>query len=163
MANPRPHLAKYHLAITNVIDAKNLVVDAASLNNQLKKKGALKGYLASELYEGDNAGEMSPGSSTESYLAFARIGLMETPEKPQPATQRAYQREFGVRNPPKRNIILGLVNKLETTGSLPCLISSGGVAPDLRMRVIVKYSGMIMVRGNKKSRKPLASALTKNA
>ncbi|KAJ4443717.1 hypothetical protein ANN_05392 [Periplaneta americana] len=34
------------------------------------------------------------------------------------ATQRAYQREFGVRNPPKRNIILGLVNKLETTGSL---------------------------------------------
>ncbi|KAJ4450667.1 hypothetical protein ANN_02096 [Periplaneta americana] len=35
------------------------------------------------------------------------------------ATQRAYQREFGVRNPPKRNTILGLVNKLETTGSLP--------------------------------------------
>ncbi|KAJ4450907.1 hypothetical protein ANN_02341 [Periplaneta americana] len=34
------------------------------------------------------------------------------------ATQRAYQREFGVRNLPKRNIILGLVNKLETTGSL---------------------------------------------
>ncbi|KAJ4433832.1 hypothetical protein ANN_16144 [Periplaneta americana] len=34
------------------------------------------------------------------------------------ATQRAYQREFGVRNPPKRNTILGLINKLETTGSL---------------------------------------------
>ncbi|KAJ4451190.1 hypothetical protein ANN_02632, partial [Periplaneta americana] len=34
------------------------------------------------------------------------------------ATQRAYQREFGVRNPPERNTILGLVNKLETTGSL---------------------------------------------
>ncbi|KAJ4448589.1 hypothetical protein ANN_10608 [Periplaneta americana] len=34
------------------------------------------------------------------------------------ATQRAYQREFGVRNPPKRNTILGLVNKLETNGSL---------------------------------------------
>ncbi|KAJ4429735.1 hypothetical protein ANN_21939 [Periplaneta americana] len=34
------------------------------------------------------------------------------------ATQRVYQREFGVRNPPKRNTILGLVNKLETTGSL---------------------------------------------
>ncbi|KAJ4447339.1 hypothetical protein ANN_09343 [Periplaneta americana] len=34
------------------------------------------------------------------------------------ATQRAYQREFGVHNPPKRNTILGLVNKLETTGSL---------------------------------------------
>ncbi|KAJ4433855.1 hypothetical protein ANN_16167 [Periplaneta americana] len=27
---------------------------------------------------------MSPGSSTESYLAFARIGLRKTPEKPQP-------------------------------------------------------------------------------
>ncbi|KAJ4445963.1 hypothetical protein ANN_12649 [Periplaneta americana] len=33
------------------------------------------------------------------------------------ATQRAYQREFGVRNPPKRNTILGLVKKLETAGS----------------------------------------------
>ncbi|KAJ4439756.1 hypothetical protein ANN_07884 [Periplaneta americana] len=33
---------------------------------------------------GDNAGEMSPGSSTESYLAFARIGLRKTPKKPQP-------------------------------------------------------------------------------
>ncbi|KAJ4427332.1 hypothetical protein ANN_24952 [Periplaneta americana] len=31
---------------------------------------------------------------------------------------RAYQREFGVGNPPKRNTILGLVNKLETTGYL---------------------------------------------
>ncbi|KAJ4451307.1 hypothetical protein ANN_02768 [Periplaneta americana] len=31
------------------------------------------------------------------------------------ATQRAYQREFGVRNPPpQRNTILVLVNKLET-------------------------------------------------
>ncbi|KAJ4443930.1 hypothetical protein ANN_05719 [Periplaneta americana] len=29
----------------------------------------------------DNAGEMSPGSSTESYPAFARIGLRENPEK----------------------------------------------------------------------------------
>ncbi|KAJ4445812.1 hypothetical protein ANN_12497 [Periplaneta americana] len=27
---------------------------------------------------------MSPGSSTESYPAFARIGLRKTPEKPQP-------------------------------------------------------------------------------
>ncbi|KAJ4446686.1 hypothetical protein ANN_13383 [Periplaneta americana] len=34
------------------------------------------------------------------------------------ATQRAYQREFGARNPPKRNTILGLVSILETTGSL---------------------------------------------
>ncbi|KAJ4450701.1 hypothetical protein ANN_02130 [Periplaneta americana] len=34
------------------------------------------------------------------------------------ANERVYQREFGVRNPPKRNTILGLVNKLETTGSL---------------------------------------------
>ncbi|KAJ4442873.1 hypothetical protein ANN_04466 [Periplaneta americana] len=39
------------------------------------------GYLASEGYEGDNAGEMSPGSSTESYPAFARIGLRENPGK----------------------------------------------------------------------------------
>ncbi|KAJ4430085.1 hypothetical protein ANN_22294 [Periplaneta americana] len=31
--------------------------------------------------KGDNAGEMSPGSSTESYPAFARIGLRENPGK----------------------------------------------------------------------------------
>ncbi|KAJ4451576.1 hypothetical protein ANN_03045 [Periplaneta americana] len=30
---------------------------------------------------GDNAGEMSPGSSTESYPAFARIGLRENSGK----------------------------------------------------------------------------------
>ncbi|KAJ4428719.1 hypothetical protein ANN_25712 [Periplaneta americana] len=36
---------------------------------------------ASESDEGDNAGEMSPGSSTESYPAFARIGLRENPGK----------------------------------------------------------------------------------
>ncbi|KAJ4450786.1 hypothetical protein ANN_02216 [Periplaneta americana] len=80
---------------------------------------------------------MSPGSSTESYPAFARIGLRENPGKnlnqvtcpdqdsnpghlvSQPdALTVTPQREFGVRNPPKRNTVLGLVNKLETTGSL---------------------------------------------
>ncbi|KAJ4443816.1 hypothetical protein ANN_05598 [Periplaneta americana] len=38
-------------------------------------------YLASECDEGDNAGEMSPESSTESYPAFAHIGLSENPGK----------------------------------------------------------------------------------
>ncbi|KAJ4441534.1 hypothetical protein ANN_11390 [Periplaneta americana] len=38
-------------------------------------------YLASELGEGDNAGEMSPRSSTESYPAFSQIGLKENPGK----------------------------------------------------------------------------------
>ncbi|KAJ4432813.1 hypothetical protein ANN_21452 [Periplaneta americana] len=43
-------------------------------------------YLVSEWDEGDNAGEMSPWSSTESYPAFAHIGLRENPgKKPQPA------------------------------------------------------------------------------
>lgn len=37
MANPRPHLTKYHLAITNPIELNNRVVDTESLNNQLKK------------------------------------------------------------------------------------------------------------------------------
>ncbi|KAJ4434456.1 hypothetical protein ANN_23018 [Periplaneta americana] len=41
----------------------------------------ISGYLASELDEGDNASEMSPGSSTESYPAFAHIGLRENPGK----------------------------------------------------------------------------------
>ena len=39
------------------------------------------GYLASEWYEGDNASEMSPGSSTDSYPAFAHIGLRENAGK----------------------------------------------------------------------------------
>ncbi|KAJ4448614.1 hypothetical protein ANN_00004 [Periplaneta americana] len=39
------------------------------------------GYLASERDEDDNAGEVSPGSSTESYPAFAHIGLRENPGK----------------------------------------------------------------------------------
>ncbi|KAJ4433499.1 hypothetical protein ANN_15803 [Periplaneta americana] len=39
------------------------------------------GYLASEWDEGDNVGEMSPGSSTESYSAFAHIELRENPGK----------------------------------------------------------------------------------
>ncbi|KAJ4449805.1 hypothetical protein ANN_01211 [Periplaneta americana] len=43
------------------------------------------------------------------------------------ATQRAYQREFGVRNPPKRNTILGLVNKLETTGSLTFIVQNPAI------------------------------------
>ncbi|KAJ4429711.1 hypothetical protein ANN_21915, partial [Periplaneta americana] len=38
-------------------------------------------YLASEWDEGDNAGEMSSGSSTESYPAFAHVGLRENPGK----------------------------------------------------------------------------------
>ncbi|KAJ4430184.1 hypothetical protein ANN_22394 [Periplaneta americana] len=40
-----------------------------------------RGYLASECDEGDNAGEMSPESNTESYPAFADIGLRENPGK----------------------------------------------------------------------------------
>ncbi|KAJ4443554.1 hypothetical protein ANN_05227 [Periplaneta americana] len=38
-------------------------------------------YLRDYSFVGDNAGEMSPGSSTESYPAFARIGLRENPGK----------------------------------------------------------------------------------
>ncbi|KAJ4445437.1 hypothetical protein ANN_07242 [Periplaneta americana] len=50
------------------------------------------------------------------------------------AIQRAYQREFGVRNPPKRNTILGLVNKLETTGSL---VSEKGKHRSSRLPTVV--------------------------
>ncbi|KAJ4426822.1 hypothetical protein ANN_26621, partial [Periplaneta americana] len=49
-------------------------------------------------------------------------------------TQRAYQREFDVRNPPKRNTILGLVNKLETTGSL---VSEKGKHRSSRLPTVV--------------------------
>ncbi|KAJ4426666.1 hypothetical protein ANN_26464 [Periplaneta americana] len=49
-------------------------------------------------------------------------------------TQMAYQREFGVRNPPKRNTILGLINKLETTGSL---VSEKGKHRSSRLPTVV--------------------------
>ncbi|KAJ4427234.1 hypothetical protein ANN_24851 [Periplaneta americana] len=53
-----------------------------SIGSEVSKPGLqLKGYLASQSNEGDNAGEMSPESSTESYPAFARIGLRENPGK----------------------------------------------------------------------------------
>ncbi|KAJ4443812.1 hypothetical protein ANN_05593 [Periplaneta americana] len=51
------------------------------LGPDLRDAGWVSSYLASEWYEGDNAGEMSPGSSTESYLAFVHIGLRENPGK----------------------------------------------------------------------------------
>ncbi|KAJ4442950.1 hypothetical protein ANN_04548 [Periplaneta americana] len=41
----------------------------------------LKVRLPLQSMKGDNAGEMSPGSSTESYPAFARIELRENPGK----------------------------------------------------------------------------------
>ena len=50
------------------------------------------------------------------------------------ATQRAYQRQFGVRNPPKRNTILGLVNKLQTTGSM---VSEKGKHRSSRLPTVV--------------------------
>ncbi|KAJ4430060.1 hypothetical protein ANN_22269 [Periplaneta americana] len=40
----------------------------------------ISGYLASEGDDCDNAGEMNPGSNTESYPAFAHIGLREKPQ-----------------------------------------------------------------------------------
>ncbi|KAJ4451148.1 hypothetical protein ANN_02590 [Periplaneta americana] len=48
----------------------------------LRRFISILGYLASEWDERDNAGEMSPGSSTESYPAFPPFGLRENPEKP---------------------------------------------------------------------------------
>ncbi|KAJ4436940.1 hypothetical protein ANN_17072 [Periplaneta americana] len=50
-----------------------------SLEGYLRRFINSLGYLASELDEDDNAGEMSPESSTESYPAFAHIGLRENP------------------------------------------------------------------------------------
>ncbi|KAJ4443004.1 hypothetical protein ANN_04653 [Periplaneta americana] len=49
------------------------------------------GYLASELDEGDNVGEMSPGSSTDSNPVFAHIGLRENPGKNLNQKQTSYK------------------------------------------------------------------------
>ncbi|KAJ4437451.1 hypothetical protein ANN_17595 [Periplaneta americana] len=55
--------------------------DGAAMEVILRRFINSLGYLASESDEGDNAGEMSPGSSTESYPAFAHIGLRKNPGK----------------------------------------------------------------------------------
>ncbi|KAJ4434620.1 hypothetical protein ANN_23182 [Periplaneta americana] len=60
------------------------------------------------------------------------------------ATQRAYQIEFGVRNPPKRNTILGLVNKLEITGSL---VSEKGKHRSSRVPTVVVDDSKSPVEG----------------
>ncbi|KAJ4438011.1 hypothetical protein ANN_13950 [Periplaneta americana] len=52
------------------------------------------GYLASELDEGDNTGEMSPGSSTDSYPAFAHIGLRENPGTTSTRSETFYDSEM---------------------------------------------------------------------
>ncbi|KAJ4429491.1 hypothetical protein ANN_21660 [Periplaneta americana] len=50
------------------------------------------GYIASEGYEIDNASEMGPGSSAESYLTFALNGLMENlQKKPQPDAMTLFE------------------------------------------------------------------------
>ncbi|KAJ4444011.1 hypothetical protein ANN_05800 [Periplaneta americana] len=72
-------------------------------------------------------------SSTE-HGSIHHYGVMVSVSDCEKATQRAYQREFGVRNPPKRNTILGLVNKLETTGSL---VSEKGKHRSSRLPTVV--------------------------
>ncbi|KAJ4426915.1 hypothetical protein ANN_26714 [Periplaneta americana] len=54
---------------------------AAAANFMMAFCEKFLGYLASEWDEGDNAGEMSPGSNTERYPPFAHIGLRENPGK----------------------------------------------------------------------------------
>ncbi|KAJ4438238.1 hypothetical protein ANN_14177 [Periplaneta americana] len=56
-------------------------LDAIASMVILRRFISISGYLPSECYEGDNAGEMSPGSSTESYPAFVHIELRENPGK----------------------------------------------------------------------------------
>ncbi|KAJ4436673.1 hypothetical protein ANN_16804 [Periplaneta americana] len=66
---------------------RNLVEDKLAISTTIVQQVILRrfinsfGYLASERDEGDNAGEMSPGSNTVSYPAFAHIGLRENPGK----------------------------------------------------------------------------------
>ncbi|KAJ4434098.1 hypothetical protein ANN_16418 [Periplaneta americana] len=45
------------------------------------RDGEERGDMEGDEEESDNAGEMSPGSSTESYPAFAHLGLRENPGK----------------------------------------------------------------------------------
>ncbi|KAJ4433388.1 hypothetical protein ANN_15647 [Periplaneta americana] len=78
---------------------------------------------------------MSPGSSTESYPAFARIGLRENPDRDsnpghlvsRPATltnkspalcRREFQERFPGVDPPERTTVHKIVNKFKTTGSV---------------------------------------------
>ncbi|KAJ4433216.1 hypothetical protein ANN_15473 [Periplaneta americana] len=74
-------------------------------------------------------------------------------------TQRAYQREFGVRNPPERNTILGLVNKLEATGSL---VSEKGKHRSSRLPTVVVDVRARLEQSPKKSLRRLSLSLLSN-
>ncbi|KAJ4443949.1 hypothetical protein ANN_05738 [Periplaneta americana] len=77
---------KFNLGSRHPILYPNLmfVQKTTSLSNLkviLRRCIDISDYLVSEWNEGDNAGEMSPGSSTDSYPPFARIGLNENSGK----------------------------------------------------------------------------------
>ncbi|KAJ4442960.1 hypothetical protein ANN_04562 [Periplaneta americana] len=77
------HLLYFYSADHQVRD---LSPNYISLNNEeavavCNMDGAPGRSILRNTLAGDNAGEMSPGSSTESYPAFARIGLRENPGK----------------------------------------------------------------------------------
>ncbi|KAJ4447406.1 hypothetical protein ANN_09413 [Periplaneta americana] len=85
------HIPQRHDVITGVgrqelAEDLRLTLDTALRHNLincviLRRFINILGYLMCELDEGDNAGKTNPGCSTESYAAFAHIGLRENPEK----------------------------------------------------------------------------------
>ncbi|KAJ4437994.1 hypothetical protein ANN_13933 [Periplaneta americana] len=69
------------LQLSEVLNIVYKVSQTVIQNNNSLISEKVKYYLASESNEGDNIVEMSPGSSTDSYPAFAPIGLRENAGK----------------------------------------------------------------------------------
>ncbi|KAJ4429305.1 hypothetical protein ANN_26309 [Periplaneta americana] len=70
--------------MTRSLDPSLLYTSASNnqdANNSDQSDGSSPQLVVEDCVGGDNAGEMSPGSSTESYPAFARIALRENPGK----------------------------------------------------------------------------------
>ncbi|KAJ4429743.1 hypothetical protein ANN_21947 [Periplaneta americana] len=65
------------LAMKSII--KNFLGYRRSSEYKYAVEELLRSYQALGAYEGDNAGEISPGSNTESYPAFSHIGFKENP------------------------------------------------------------------------------------
>ncbi|KAJ4429609.1 hypothetical protein ANN_21795 [Periplaneta americana] len=108
------------------------------------------GYLASERNEDDNAGEMNPGSSTESYPTFARIGLRENPGKNLNQRLRVFENKvlrkiFGA----KRDEVTGEWRKLHNT-ELHALYTSPDIIRTIKSRRL-RWAGHVARMGESRN------------
>ncbi|KAJ4451066.1 hypothetical protein ANN_02503 [Periplaneta americana] len=83
------------------------------IEGQRYTNSPIRSTVESERNEGDNAGEMSPGSSTDSYPAVACIGLKENRGKNLNQVLIFFHRyQESIENPISTPIIVSIANKM---------------------------------------------------